>query len=63
MLNRALIGFLYPSFAKLVKENNSESSRIAAGFALLLLGLETWKRAACSLLSGLEKDCSDAQDL
>lgn len=63
MLNQGLIGFLYSSFAKLLKENNSESSRIAAGFALLLLGLETWKRAACLLLSGLEEDCWDVQDL
>lgn len=63
MLNRGLIGFLYSSFAKLLKENNSESSRIAAGFALLLLGLETRKRAACLLLSGLEEDCWDVQDL
>lgn len=62
MLNRGMIGFLYLSFANLVKDNNSESRRIAAGFALLLLGLETWKRTACSLLSGLE-DCWDVQDL
>lgn len=63
MLNQNLIGFLCLSFAKLVKENTAESVRIAAGFALLLLGLETWKRALCSLLSGLEEDCWDVQDL
>lgn len=63
MLNWGMIGFLYLSFANLVKENYLESSRIAAGFALLLLGLETWKRVACSPFSELEKDCWDVQDL
>lgn len=63
MLNQGLIGFLYLSFAKLVKENNSESSRIAVGFALLLLGLQAWKKVVCSLLSGLEEHCWDVRDL